>query len=133
MAAGPADGEAALLAILEERTRGIMPEYFAVERSDVSLKITGIEAFARRSTFWTPIFVLRSRLPAEERLNIIFRSYAQHVQQFLTKASRTPWPAKDAAPHVDVSEDAILVWWGGDAWDEAVAHIPPVLRKDLGI
>ena len=133
MAAGPVEGERAVLEILEERTRSILPKNFQVQRSEASLRISGIDASFGRSVVWTPTFVLRSQLPVEERLNILFQSYAERVQQFMTSAQESPWPARGACGHAEVGELAVSVWWGGPSEAEALIRLEPIARGELGI
>lgn len=133
VAAGPVEGEHAVLEILEERTRSILPRNFQVQRSEVSLRIFGVDASSGRSCVWTPTFVLRSKLPVEERLNIVFQSYAECVQRFMTNAQQSPWSARDACGHAEVGEVTISVWWGGPSEAEALMRLEPIARGELGI
>jgi hypothetical protein len=133
VAAGPVEGERAVLEILEERTRSILPKNFQVQRSEASLRISGVDASFGRSVVWSPTFVLRSKLPVEERLNIVFQSYAERVQQFMTNAQQSPWSAQGARGHAEVGDVTISVWWGGASEAEALIRLEPIARGELGI
>jgi hypothetical protein len=80
---------------------------------------------------WTPVFVLRSPLPRNERLSLIFRSYADKLQQFVAKAQGQPWPDQGAEPHVSMTSELVSVWWGGESEDRAMVRIEPIPIGDI--
>jgi hypothetical protein len=133
LAAGPAPGEEQILVSLELRTKQILPEGFEVHRSDVALRLTGAGTSGGRTAIWTPTFAWRSTFPVDERLSMVFQSYAQQVQQFLARAQGYPWPAAGAKPHTSVTTELVSVWWGGAAEGDCVRRLQPIARSDLGV
>jgi hypothetical protein len=130
LAAGPAAGEQEILDQLVERTDEIVPDGFTVARSEASVRVSG----CGRTALWTPLFAVRSELPADERLKIVFESYAQKLQQVLTRGLGEPWPAPNSTPHADISDETVSVWWGeGESAATAAAAMRPIARRDLGI
>lgn len=126
LALGSGAGEEILLTLLEERTKQILPAHFEVHRADTYLRLSGVGPLAGRMVVWTPVFVLRSKLPRDQRLNLVFQSYAEKVQQFVTKTQHSPWPSPGAAPHVSITDGSVSVWWGGEREDQALVRIASI-------
>jgi hypothetical protein len=129
LAAGPAAGEQAILDLLVERTGELLPPGFAVTRSEVNLRLTG----PGRSAIWTPIFVMRSELPAAQRLEIVFQSYAQKLQRLLSAGLGEPWPAANSPPHTLVTDDTVSVWWGDEMPGTRSVKMRPRALHDIGM
>lgn len=102
-----------------------------IEHSD-AIRIRGL-GNRHGDTMWLTLgAVWRAQLPAEERLEILFRTVSRRVQSFVSRRNR-PWPTKEARPGVLINEEKILVWWGGPCVTGAAVALRPILRRDIGI
>lgn len=131
---GPAKGEQALVVAMAERIEEILPKgEFEVTTDGKVVNIIGIGEFRGKSNLLMPAFILRAPLSTLERLELTFKSLGERLQGFLTKAHGEPWPAVGAEPHISITDEMIMLWWGGRDEADAVVRLRPIARQDIGI
>ena len=133
LSAGPALGEEALLAAIQDRTREILPKDVEITRTDGVVTLRGVGRFTGSTSIWMPMFIWRAELPAEVRLELLFASHGKRLQDFLTRTCGEPWPSDGAQPYCRIDAERICSWWGGPTEEEAVTRLRPIVRSDLGI
>jgi hypothetical protein len=70
---------------------------------------------------------------AEEKLTRVFEEAARQLQSLITGPHRRVGSIDDFAPHVGVSPEAVVVWWGGSSPQDASVRFPPIPRAELGL
>lgn len=133
LATGAALGEETLILSIVEGLREVIPlSEFDVSTDGKIIRITGINGAEGISCSMMPFFAWRAPLPVGRRLEMILKSIGVKVQDLLTKAHGKPWPAIGAEPHVLITSDHAIVWWGGPAESEALARLGPISWTDPG-
>lgn len=130
--AGPSPNEQQLIEAMYERVAEVV-DPAAGEVSTDGKTITFVSRPRGKMTTVAPFFILRSRLPEDERLKIAFEALASSTQRFLSDCGGRAWPGPGIEPHVAISNDTIDVWWGGASQDDAKVRLRPVDRKELGV
>jgi hypothetical protein len=132
--ATPAAGERALITALATRTEELLPqEDFVVTTDGKVIRVMGTGQFHGKANILMPVFFLRVPLPMDQRLDALFESYGRRLQEFLSMAYGRPWPTVEARASHTVTNEKISVWWGGPSELEAVEHIRPIVRNDIGL
>jgi hypothetical protein len=80
-----------------------------------------------------PVFAWRTSLSVEERLEMILDGYSKNLQKLLSRAGEPQWPAADATPHVEITDEKVMIWWGGPTVTDAVVRLRPITREELGV
>lgn len=134
LASGPAEGEQVVVSALAERVSELLErEDFEVSTDGVLVTVRGVGQFRGRSITLMSAVMWRAPLPTAERLTIVFGAAGRSLQALLTQAYRRPWPGPNAEAHALVTDDAISVWWGGEAEADAVERLRPISRAELGV
>jgi hypothetical protein len=124
----------ALTNSLAERIREILPAgEFEVEACSGIVNIQGIGQYRGSSMASMSVLLLGMPGDISDKLDMIFMSQGEEIQEFLTDLLGEPWPARGAKPHVRVTQDTVQLWWGGPTKDQAVVKLRPILRRDLGL
>jgi hypothetical protein len=128
-----------------ERVREILPTGITIEHAG------GFTPFRMRAdphggslSMFSPVFALALAPGTEdEKLANIYRGFANSVQRFLSEhPRRKPWPGPRPQTHVEVTADAIEVWWSTVGRPSTRQHRPipprtvrlrPIPRTEIGI
>jgi hypothetical protein len=128
----PIPNERQLVEAMHERVTEVV-DPSAGEVSTDGKTITLVSRRRGKMTTVAPFVVLRSGLPADERLKIVFEALAKNIQRFLSECEGQTWPGRGIQPHVAVSDATINVWWGGPSQDDAKVRLRPIDREELGV
>ncbi len=123
-----------LTAVIAERLAEVLPQQeFRLKLAYPIISIDGIGSRYGNGYSTVPALLWYLPLPASRRLELIFERQAGDLQRFLSNVRGAPWPRRGAQPHVDVTSSAIHAWWGGSTEADAVIHLRPVSRDELGV
>jgi hypothetical protein len=128
------DQERAIVAGIVERTEELLcEEPFEVSSNGTFIRVTGTGEMAGKTTVMMQGLMWRATLDVDERLRMIFESYAARLQQFMSKATGSAWPQQDCAPRVTVTREAISVAWEDTKGHELVRELRTISRADIGL
>lgn len=134
LATDPAPNGHQLIEAMSERVAEIVDSTECEVTTDgKTIKLVGINRRQGNTVSVMPFFILRSSLPADQRLKMAFEALAKSTQRFLTSCGGPAWPAPGIEPHVTVSGETINVWWGGSNEADATVRLRPLDRSELGV
>lgn len=123
-----------ITALLGERVAEVVPsESFDVRIQKKVIGLYGKGACAGNSLTLATAATWLMPLPTRRRLRLIFYGYPATVQEFISKAQGVPWPASGAVVKMDLTDDAVCVWWASGVDASVVLRMRPISRADLGV
>jgi hypothetical protein len=92
---------------------------FAVTADEYGVTVKALQGNSAGSTLHlsmhlSGLIMLKLPLPTKLRLRTYFENTADSLQEFVSRASRTDWPAPGAKPRARVTDDQVHVWYGSD-------------------
>ena len=87
----------------------------------------------RLSTQLSGLIMLNLPLSTKLRLRTYFENTADALQEFVSRVSRTDWPAPGAKPRARATDDQVHVWYGSDDESSAALRWRPFDRHELSI
>jgi hypothetical protein len=85
------------------------------------------------STHLSGLIMLKLPLPTRFRLRTYFENTADALQEFVSRVSRTDWPAPGAKPRARATNDQVHVWYGSDDESSAAVRWRPFERHEIGL
>jgi hypothetical protein len=85
------------------------------------------------STHLSGLIELKLPLPTKLRLRTYFENTADAVQEFVSRVSRTDWPAPGAKPRARATDDQVHVWYGSGDESSAALRWRPFDRHELNL
>jgi hypothetical protein len=123
-----------LVNALAERTQSLLADDdFEVTTNGATITITGRGRLAGRSNVLMPVYVIRSPLPLDERLELLLKAHGERLQAFLSRAHCRAWPAEGAVMHVRVTPAAMDLWWSMPGADKPLVEMQQIDRRSFGL
>jgi hypothetical protein len=125
------DALPAIAESLGERLREVLPsEGYHVEAKGPILDVKWGRA---NSSMGIVGLYLVERGTPEEKLTRVFEEAGESFQNVIASAHRDRWPGCGFEPHTRVTHEAIDLWWGAPAIDDAPVRLRPIPRSLLGV
>jgi hypothetical protein len=130
----------ALTRLLGERLREVLPaSYYHV---DIRGPVLEVKWGAASSASGIVGLELGERGTPEEKLTRVFYSAGMALRDVVCGVGETRGAreqtldehmADDHEPHVEVTDDLVLLWWGSAPYDAAATRLRPIPRSELGL
>lgn len=106
-------------------------EEFEIRTKGAAVSVFGVGSLRGQSfgIAFGPIWL--SRMSRTQKFEAVFDMTSRGLQKFLTKTLRRPWPSKLAVPHIQVTDDAVHMWWGGEDEATATLRMRPILYEEI--
>jgi hypothetical protein len=126
-------GRALTYAIADRIQEVLIPSEFNLKTDGKIISVKGVGSRRGYSYSTAPSLLWNLPYPRSRRLELIFDIQSRELQRFLTAARHTPWPARDAMPHIKITSDAVHVWWGGFTEADALVRLRPIYIDELEV
>lgn len=125
----PCLGDQLLASAIAERLRAVLPEGVEVVVTASLIQVNGSQG-----TMFSQVGIpLRLPIPPDARLELLLRTFAQRLGEFVAGISGQPWPAPHATAHAVVDRHEARICWHVPGEVDPVLSLRPLRRHDFGV